>query len=454
MRPFTFSLLTICCSCFVTPTLFAAPLDQQKKSIYPTPTSPNFSSFLASLSTQKVNELLNMLNQNKGGFIQNDPSSAHYLLNHHLVFSARADGDAGLSTKTPARTLASLGRYNGEHSGSVNLTNLFLYADFGVTSWLNGHVAGLYNNNRAFYQRYDQNNSLTSRRVPDGINQPHFARSDYSLDEAFFTLVSPKNSLLFAEGGRFYAPFGNYQLHPLTETLPQQLSQIQGDGFEAGLLSSVGEHWGNIKLVGFAIKPAVNYPNSPYPHQGNFGAQLSYNMNTDAVGYTVDFGYLNNMGQVDYLATSTPLVFDSADHRKTGGFALDFLGHAGPFDSHINFVTLLKSFPETQIQFENSGAKPKAIDIGTGYRFDLLNHDSHFGISYQHSWQAAQLSLGSVIPGGSLPKQRVQSDYTINLLKNLAMQFQVHYDRDFSTRVEGTGKDSVTGLVRMTVVLA
>jgi hypothetical protein len=134
--------------------------------------------------------------------------------------------------------------------------------------------------------------------------------------------------------------------------------------------------------------------------------------------------------------------------------AFDALGNVGPFDGHLNFVSAVSRFNPSDLAYRDHGAVPKAIGVGTGFSFDTFSHNSRIGFSYQHSWQASQVGLGAVLPGAGLPRQRVQGDYTINLFKYAKLQFLVHYDDDYHRGSGGTGKDSVTGLVRLALGIA
>lgn len=410
---------------------------------------------MLNMGSDSTDSLLTFLNQNQGGFIQNKPDLAHYLLNHHLVLSALANLDVGMSSRHPASDLNTLGRYDGKSSAAAALSETLLYMDAKIIEGLTSHVSLLYQNNRGIFQRYDQDSGLSTFPNENGISTPQYARSDFSIDEAFARFANFNVTPLFIEAGRFYQPFGYYEVHPLTQTLPQQLSQVRGDGAELGIATRLPDNWGNIEWVGYLFKGAERPLRSIHRDKLGFGTQLSYRRSETAYGYVFDVGYLNDMNLVNFIATSTPYTNLPENMHRVGAIALDWLAYAGPFDTHLNFVSALEHFNPNSVQYTwDEGATPKAIDLGTGYRFDLFSHDSRFGVSYQHSWQASRLGLGSDIAGAGLPKHRVQGDYTLQLLQYLRMQLQLRYDKDYDEDRGASHRDSVTGLVRFSVGLA
>lgn len=450
------ALLVLSLTSITAPSLLYAAQGQNNTSA-PVNAKANSTRQLVSFFTllqERATQLEAMLNQNKGGFVQNNPKAAHYLLNHHLILSARANGDAGINTRLPSRDLDSQGRYSDNGSAAASLTNAFVYADMMFTSWATAHVTGMYGNFSGFYQRYDQDNGLTAERTASGLLEPSYHRNNFSLDEAYVRLEDFSKSPLFLEGGRFYQPFGHYEVHPLSQSLTQELSQTWGDGVSFGAISPLGGQLGNLEANLFIFKPAWDWSQLPHQDRSNYGAQLSYRQESDAGSFTVDVGYLHDMNEVNYIVTTTPLNPNLGIEHHVGAIAFDALSQMGPFDTHFDFVTGLSRFDLNEVAYRQAGATPKAIDVGGGYRFDLLGHDSHFGLSYQHSWQAAFLGLGSVIPGAGLPEHRAQADYSINLLQYLNLHFLTRYDKDYSTGVGGTGKSGVTGLVRLSVAVA
>lgn len=404
----------------------------------------------------RITILERILNQNKGGVIQNDPAQAQEWW-QRFVLSSRIDVDTGVGSRTPSTALPAaggFGRYTNGGSSDISLTNALLYFDAWVNRYVTGHIALLYTDNRGVYQLYDQDNGLVIAPPVGTVSNPRFERNKFALDEAYVRIKDFDWLPLYFEAGRFYTPFGDYQLHPITMTLAQQLEQTQATALMLGYVLPIGDDAGfSAKVYGFrgAQKPTPSLNRNV----NNFGAQAAFAQNEGFWGYKLGLGYMFNMNDVDVIST-TPIgiVGVVGNFKRVGGVAFDGEGHVGPFDAYAHFVSAVTSFNAMDVPYRGKGAVPKAVVAGVGYNFLLFNLSNRIGADYQQSWQASGIGLGAVIPGAGLPRRRVEGDYAISVFTNTVLHLQVHYDKDYSIAAGGTNRDSVTGILRLSVGIA
>lgn len=385
-----------------------------------------------------------ILDQNKAGVIENDRVQM-FDWSKYVTVSGLINADLAGSTRTPNAFFVptNQGRYNSQWASAIGLNNATLFVDSDVNPYVYVHVALTYFGARSILHIYDH----TDRRGFEHVPNP-FPFRPVDFDEAFIRLRNFQQSPLFLQLGQFYVPFGDYERYPITESLPQQLEQLQHVALQGGYVSDSGF---SASLYTFSGA------HSPQRNINNFGSQVAYNYANDLSGFKVDLDYLFDMNDVNFIEPVAKTAFNPNPNRVPA-MAADILWHVGAFDGRVNFISALERFsPNVMPKFRfpgSSGAIPKALDVGTGVTFLTYNYNSHIDLSYQHSWQAALAGIGFFVTGGGLPRDRVQGTYGINIMQNTRLAFQVRWDKDYSVASGGTGLSAVTGIARLSVGLA
>ncbi|MEM1244402.1 MAG: LbtU family siderophore porin [Pseudomonadota bacterium] len=438
---------------------------------------------LAAMQSE-LNKLEIMSNQNTSGVVQDFPGSRRNWF-RRISVTGLVNVDAGFSSKTPRIVGGSRGRYGSGGSSDLALNNATLFVDANPNRYIWGHLAVLYADNRGIYQLYDHNTSLFF-----GSQNGREFHSRVILDEGFIQLRDFATSPWFIQAGRFYLPFGDYQRYPITETLPQQLEMTQSTALEVGFVSTRGLSG---MIYGFRGLPRNNIAlpvvggnfSGNRRNWNNFGAQLAYHFGSQqTLNGKVDVGYLYNMNDVDFISSTftigpntsvlgVPLTNATGqivpglppinagsvgvigNRKRVPGIAADGFLYYGPYDMHANFAGALARFNTLDVVYNNRGAEPRALDLGAGYAFNSYGRPTHVGVSWQHSWGASRLGLGSQVAGGGLPLNRVQGTLTYNIYRATDIAAQVRWDDDYNSNgvTGGTGKQAVTGIIRLSLGL-
>lgn len=385
----------------------------------------------------KLNKMEAVLQQNSSGNFYQNAGWAN-----RITLSGEANIDAFLTNNAPA-TLNN----NVNRSGSdINLNNANLYLDFVASDWTKGHISFSYQHTAPAFVYNNLN----------GYN------SQFGLDEAYVSIQNFTKSPFFFTAGKQYANFGDYHPNPMIESLPQLLEQAHVTSARVGFVDASGF---NASASIFRGNSAVSqtFANTGTTRVQNFAVNAGFAGATDTMGYKLGASYLRNLSDVDYVALTNNLANGYTD--RVGAMSAYAGVNSGPFDASVNYVTALQNFNKNQVSYvrnnvasQDRGAKPAAWSVDAGYSFMTLGHQSRVGLGYEGSKEGMSLGPNVATNIGTtqlhLPKTRYQANYTVNVSKYTDLGFQIYNDRDYSTADGGTGKNAITGVVRLGVKFA
>lgn len=274
------------------------------------------------------------------------------------------------------------------------------------------------------------------------------------IDESYVTFSDKDNHPYYARVGIQYVPYGNYTRNAIPASLTQLMTQTQAAGATFGYTNP--DNGLNFAFYGFSAKNKRDGATKI----NNVGAQAAYIKGTDKESTQITLGWMNNIANsVNYIVSSTQCCggteyndLNKGYRKMVQGAALSLQHKTTSWDATLQYTTALSKFNSKDIEWKNKGAKPSAALVDAGYRFVAFGErDNRIGASYQISTQAVNLKGNGNNAG--LPKQRVQADYTIEVLKNFEMGAHAFWDKDYSKNQGGTGKSSATILVTMSVKL-
>lgn len=223
---------------------------------------------------------------------------------------------------------------------------------------------------------------------------------------------------LYAQLGRQYAPFGNYDTAMINMPLTQYLGETRYEGL-MGVWETDTTH-----LAGFT-----------YPHQrlkdtwiwgANGGVQLGrLELNTS---------YMNHLNASDGFdgvlnATDTPAGVGFHAQWETDTLTL-----------HGEWIGAVSTFKTQQLAWKNRGAQPQSWAVESRWQIVPI---WHWALGYQGS--AESVALG-------LPQQRWISTLSYQLRKNLQLAVELCQDEDYSTQNSGTGR--VNRLINTQIALS
>lgn len=392
----------------------------------------------------ELNHMQQLINQNGGGTTSMGGTSLQQTLatssdwSNAISISGLANVDAIFSNRTPvvagntALAPASLSTapnssFGYNSSSNIQLTNADVFVDAQINDWTKAHFGFNYNNNISY---------------PSQIVGDHSTDSSAGLgvDEAYVTIGNFTENPFYFRAGKQYVNFGNYDRFAAVPTFTQLLSETNATAATVGFVSN--GFYGSF----FGFRGAANTANPTTVNVNNFGANVGLSNQSSDLGYNLGLSYLNNMNDVDYVATT------SANVNKVSGVSADATMNMGMFDAGAHFVTAANSFNSisttTDSGLTTTTAKPKALVVGGGVSFPVMNHNSRFGVDYQHSWQAENVGLYG------LPQQRYEGTYNVEWSKNVNVGLDLFTDRDYSVTNGGSGAAVTTGLVRLGVMFA
>lgn len=378
-----------------------------------------------------------VLNQHQAGSNASVPTNDWF---NRISVSGQFDLDAYMSAKNNYRF-----QNNGGNTNAIELANANLFVDAQINDWVKAHV-GLH---------FDSN---VERDGLENVQEAVYGNLNASwLDEAYVTIANFAQSPAYLRAGREYVPFGSYDAHALTPSLTQMLTQTHATALQAGVVMANGFNASAYTFNGTDL----DKNQAKNRRINNFGLNVGYANSYNDVSYKASLGYIYNMADVSYIAAGRQ--YNSVDHI-VGGISVDGSVKSGPFDANVHYVTALKSFALTDVNYLTNdgiaGAKPSAWGVDAGYSFAVAGHDSRLGLGYQRSSQTNNLGPESgevTFLNYGMPKQRYVAQYDINVWKNTDLGLQVYHDRSDSnvlSNLLGGATKNTTGLVSLTVKLA
>jgi hypothetical protein len=256
--------------------------------------------------------------------------------------------------------------------------------------------------------------------------------TEFHVDQAYITIADFDKQPYYLRAGLQYVDYGSYELHPITKTMVQELTELNDVAVQVGMLDVSG-----INASAFVLETGlnkvdedelVNYTRNR--RQLNWGISASYHGDMrDTAAYDLKIGYLDNMVDVEGFQRFIMETGKSEYENKVPEFYLGAGVTSGPFAFKAAYASALRSFNKddtTPVDFmDGEAAKPSAGRLEAEYTFKYFNNrDNTFGVSYDRSWEASMLGL---------PKDRYSVMYKLGLYQNTDLVLQWDHDNDYGT---------------------
>lgn len=371
-----------------------------------------------------------------GGFQQSDGWWNRITLSGEMNIDAN-ESSAG-TTLTGGGRLATnpVNPYVTGSTGTIFINNANLFVDSAISDYTKVHVdiAG------------DSGKKLTD--TPDlhmnAFGDARQTNSMIGINTAYAILGNFNQYPVFAMVGKQYMPFGEYNVYPMVYSLTQLMSQTNNVAVNLGWIDCPTGIFANA----FGFQDKHKSSNSGRMQYNNAGARLGIRNNSDCLGYNVSVDWLYNLNSVQWLDNRTTYVTNIGGLAANGDFT------TGPFDAGIRYVGALQNFGRADVPYyvngtlQRNGAEPWAGTVNLGYAFPVMCHQSHLGVSYQLSKQAA--GFGEF----GMPMNRYEANYVVNISRFTDLGLDVYYDQDYGTGQGGSGNNATTGVVRLGVKFA
>ncbi|TAK72255.1 MAG: LbtU family siderophore porin [Gammaproteobacteria bacterium] len=341
----------------------------------------------------------------------------------------------------------------GENYQRLSLNDAYVNISALVNDWAKAFASISYsdptiNNNPGVFKNFGA--AEYSAAYSNNINGTQ--TNNVELEQAYATLGNLDTSPFYLQIGKQFQDYGRYEIHPITESLTQVMTQTLATSLKLGFIAN-GFH-GSI----FGFDDPIN-KNSSSTKPTNYGASLGYDQINDQLGYDLGASYLYNMiaandvayNVVNFNTLGGTLSDTGSYHSRVGAYALYADVNSGPFTIGGRYTQALQRFnpndmPKNGVAdltgdiitgallADASGAKPWAAGLQAGYGFDAWGKDQHLYVGYQTSREAA---------GMDLPKNRYLVGYAISVFgKNTSLGIEWDHDNAYSTDNGGSGNNT------------
>jgi len=302
--------------------------------------------------------------------------------------------------------------YQGENTQRLSLNDGYLNAAATVNDWTKAFIGLSFNSASRYYSSAYTNNRL-------------------NLEQGYVTLANYNESPMFFQVGKQFSDFGRYNIHPITRTMAQVLSESLATSAKLGFITGMGLH-GQIYAFDNPIRQtATNHSKSVY------GAAIGFDQPSDQLGYDVGIGYMSNMSGVNDVAN----ILSTYTHT-VGAVAVYGDVNSGPFNLSARYTTAIQHFSPLDISTQQglvgtslTGAKPWAADFTAGYGYNAMGKNQNVYIGYQTSNNAVSLAL---------PKYRYLAGIGVDMWKNTSLGLEVAHDKNYGANNNASGKSSNT----------
>lgn len=352
--------------------------------------------------------------------------------------------------------------YQGETFERFALNDAYINFTGNVNSWVKAFIELSYTNieEEPLFEEDDDDTKL-------GIYS-HAYSEHLDLQQGVIIVGAPERYPLFLRLGKQFLDFGRYQIHPMTRSFTQVMTETLQTSVELSFISG----WDGMALHGslFAFENPMSKHDVDDEDEDefendelgktNYGGQIGLGVINDQFGWDVGVGYIYDFTGVNDVAYAVTL-FNSGFIDGEGSYedrvdAATIYGmiNSGPFSLSAHYVSALQHFNSEDLSSpddeddedhddeDNGGAKPWSADITAAYGFNAFEKSQNVYVGYQVSGDAVNLLL---------PRSRWLVGYGIDVLKNTNVGFELSHDQDYSEDDGGTGDGSFRGILRVGV---
>jgi len=326
--------------------------------------------------------------------------------------------------------------YEGENYQHFSLNDAYLNVSAMINDWTNAFLSISYQN--ATFDGGDASGVYGYSSV--------YPYDDLSLEQAFFTVGNFDCSPFFLQVGKQFQDFSRYDIHPITASMTQVLSETLRTSVKLGFIVPMGLH-GAV----YAYDDRLNkFGKTSSP--ADYGASLGFDQPGDMFGYDIGAAWVYNMiGAGDVAHGVTNFTHVSEFHKQIDAVAAYGDVNYGPFSLSLRYTQALKHFNPLDLPKDGSfdvtggpifgtvipgsdGAHPWAAGGQLGYTFNAWwCKPQNIFLGYQASNEAAGLGL---------PRSRWELGYGVEPWRNIDFTAQWDHDLPYAKRHGGRGGSS------------
>jgi hypothetical protein len=401
-------------------------------------------------SVSQTSMIMSGMNQNVGRSMPNPCNPGWY---NRIAMAGGVNIDIGKWGNRNAN-------YMGENYKHLSINDAYFNVAASISDWVKAFASVSYmtattNANPGTFNSF----GLSEYSAAYSNNIAGTANNTVQLEQGYATIANFDVSPVFLEIGKHFQNFSSYEIHPITASLTQTMSEVLTTSAELGFVSDGFN--GSVYVFDDPISKAGD---SSTPT--NYGVSLGYSHPNDQLGYAVGVGYLYNLiGANDTAYSIVNLRQDFATGsgtyaQRASGLALFGDVNSGPFTVGVRYTTALQRFSVNDLPKNGiadftpasvvsgagsvaptagaSGAKPWAAGINAGYNFDAWGKGQNVYVGYQASREAAGLNL---------PRSRWLVGYGVDMFHGAS--FGIEWDHDNAYKAADGGNGNNTDLVSL-----
>lgn len=339
----------------------------------------------------------------------------------------------------------------------LSLNDVYINVSARANNWVNGLISVSFSNptisaNPAVFNSFSaaEYDAATSNNINDfsPLRLPEKRFSNVQIEQAYVTLGDLDLHPIFLQFGKQFQDFSRYEIHPITLTLTQVLSEILATSVKLAVISEGFS--GSVYVFNDPIRnfrTSTNYPT-------NYGFSIGYFQppTCNAFGFSIGASYLHNLIGANNVAYGVQSFTAGGFHNHVSALALYFDYIVENISLNLRYTTAISRFIVTDLPKNGiedllffgvplrsaTGAKPWAGTAQLNYGFCICDKPQNIYLGYQTSSEAAGLNLA---------KNRYVAGYGIELWHWTS--FRVEWDRDFAYRRANGGSNRTYNLVTL-----
>lgn len=337
--------------------------------------------------------------------------------------------------------------YQGENYQRISLNDVYVNLAANVSDWAKAFASISYSDPTTS----DNIGGVTAPDFPgynaqysspyNGLSTTNAGGTNFNLEQAYVTIANFDVTPVFVQFGKQFQDFSRYQIHPITRSMTQVMSESLETSLKLGFIAN-----GFTGSIYAFDDPIPEFGHSSEPT--NYGASLGFDMPGDQFGFDIGVAYMYNlMGAQDVADAVNFFESGNGYEDRASGVAAYADINAGPFTLDARYTTATQRFNAFDLS-ENGiadrsgglliagaeGAEPWAAGLQAGLGFDnIFNRNQTLYVGYQVSGEAAALSL---------PKNRWLAGYNIDVVRNTNLGIEWDHDSAYSVAHGGTGNST------------
>lgn len=270
---------------------------------------------------------------------------------------------------------------NQGYNSDIDLTDLELVDQVVMSKWINGLIA----------LEYD--NGVNS-------NSPSLDRTNESrvkVNKAFITIGNLMYSPFYGSVGQMVVPFGRYSTAMVSNSLLYDLFRTKTRAASFGYYQIAPTGFYAHTFLFKATAGTTTQVNRFNNYGADVGMHFAMGKVTGDAGVSYISDIASSQGMLDNGLSSGFRGFAHSGSTtlssKVGAYDLHAKVAVNPFNFILEYAQAATAFKQSDLSFDNSGAKPKALQAEAVYNFMTYNTPSSLALAYEYTRQALAFQL-------------------------------------------------------------